>query len=115
NFANPDMIGHTGNLEAGIKACEVVDEMLGKIVAEVRKKHGTIVITADHGNIEEMINLKTNEIVTTHTKNPVPFIVISDEAVRLNSKGNLANVAPTILDLMGVKAPKEMTGKSLIK
>jgi 2,3-bisphosphoglycerate-independent phosphoglycerate mutase len=115
NFANPDMIGHTGNLEAGIKACEIIDELLGNIVTEVRKKKGNVVITADHGNIEEMINLETNEISTTHTKNPVPLIVISDKSVKLSAQGNLSNVAPTLLDLMNIKKPQAMTGKSLIK
>lgn len=115
NFANPDMIGHTGNLEAGIEACQVVDELVGKIVREVKKKKGTVVITSDHGNIEEMINLETDEISTTHTKNPVPFIIVGEKKVRLSSRGSLSNVAPTILDLMKVKKPKEMRAKSLLK
>lgn len=115
NFANPDMIGHTGNLEAGIKACEVVDSELGKIIEQVRKKGGNVIVTSDHGNVEEMINLETDEVMTTHTKNPVPFIVISDKNVKLASKGELANVAPTVLEVMGVKKPADMTAKSLIK
>lgn len=117
NFANPDMVGHTGNLEAGIKACEIVDDKTGKIVEEVLKQDGTAIITADHGNIEEMINLKTGEIDTKHSKNLAPFMIINkelkDKKIKLN-KGILADVAPTVLNLMNLEKPKEMKGKSLL-
>ncbi len=115
NLCNPDMIGHTGVLEAGIKAVEVCDECISRIVKLVLKKKGIVIITADHGNAEEMINLTTGEVDTEHSTYPVPFILVSDEykKAKLN-KGILADVAPTILDIFGLKKPKEMMGKSLI-
>ncbi|PIP17446.1 MAG: phosphoglycerate mutase (2,3-diphosphoglycerate-independent) [Parcubacteria group bacterium CG23_combo_of_CG06-09_8_20_14_all_35_9] len=117
NFANPDMIGHTGNLKAGIKAVEVVDECIGKIVKEVLRKKGTAIVTADHGNAEEMINLETGEVDTKHSTNPVPFIVINQKLKikkQKLKKGILSDVAPTILKIMNLPQPPEMTGKSLI-
>ncbi len=118
NFANPDMVGHTGNLTAGIKACEVVDECLTKLYDEIKNKKGVMVVTADHGNIEEMINEKTGEVDTQHSNFPVPFIIIDKRKVakkyKLRKNGVLGNVAPTVLDLMGRKIPKEMTSRSLI-
>ncbi|MDP2586725.1 MAG: 2,3-bisphosphoglycerate-independent phosphoglycerate mutase [Candidatus Komeilibacteria bacterium] len=116
NYCNPDMIGHTGDLEAGIKAMEVCDEVLAKIVPRILKKKGILMITADHGNIEEMINLKTGEINTEHGNSPVPFILVSDEFKKTKLKnGILADVAPTILQIFGVPKPKAMTGKSIIQ
>lgn len=117
NIAAPDMIGHTGNLEAAIKCCEIVDKSLAKIVKAYLKKKGTVLITADHGNIEGMINLETGEIDTEHSTNPVPFILVSDslKSKKLKTDGSLSDIAPTILELVDVKKPKEMTGKSLIK
>ncbi|MDQ5938874.1 MAG: 2,3-bisphosphoglycerate-independent phosphoglycerate mutase [Patescibacteria group bacterium] len=115
NFANLDMIGHTGNLQAAIKAVEVVDECLGSIMKTLLKKKGTAVITADHGNIEDMINLKTGEVETEHSCNKVPFIVINDqEKYKLKDNGSLCNVAPTILDILEINKPVEMTADSLI-
>lgn len=115
NFANLDMIGHTGNLQAAIKAVEVVDECLGCVVRTVLKKKGTAIITADHGNIEDMINLKTGEVETEHSCNKVPFILINDQnKYQLKNNGSLGNVAPTILDVLGIKKPAEMTADSLI-
>lgn len=116
NFANPDMIGHTGNLEAGIKAVEFIDKKVGQIKEKVLKKDGILVITADHGNIEKMIDLDTNEIYTEHTTNPVPFMIVSNKKYKLISKKNaaLSSVAPTILKLYEIKKPKAMTGESLI-
>jgi len=116
NFCNPDMIGHTGNLQAGIKAVEIVDFYLGKVVNLVKKKEGIALVTADHGNIEEMVNLETGEVDTQHSTNPVPFILVSDKYKnkKLRYDGILADVSPTILDLFGLEKPKEMTGKSLI-
>jgi len=116
NFANPDIIAHTGNLEAGIKAVEKVDNAVGKIVNQVLKQDGTVIITADHGNVEEMIDLKTGEIDTKHSSNPVPFILVGDsfKKSKLKKKGVLGDVAPTILDVFNIKKPAEMTGKSLL-
>jgi len=115
NFANTDMVGHTGNLTAGIKAVEVVDECIGKIYKEIKKRNGVLIVTADHGNIEEMINEQTGEVDTQHSSFPVPFILInSNEKYDLKTNGILANVAPTILDLLNIEKPKEMTEKSLI-
>jgi 2,3-bisphosphoglycerate-independent phosphoglycerate mutase len=114
NFANLDMIGHTGNLQAAIKAVEVVDQCLGSIVNTLLMKKGTADITADHGNIEDMINLKTGEVETEHSCNGA-FIVINDqEKYKLKNNGSLCNVAPTILDILEVNKPVEMTADSLI-
>ncbi|MCB9802777.1 2,3-bisphosphoglycerate-independent phosphoglycerate mutase [Candidatus Nomurabacteria bacterium] len=115
NFASPDMVGHTGDLKAGIKAVEVVDQELGKIIEAVKKVKGTVIVTADHGNVEEMINLKTKEVDTEHSVNLVPFIVISNQKYQLKKTGVLANIAPTILDILGLTKPKLMKEKSLIK
>ena len=115
NYANPDMVGHTGVLEAAIKACEAVDEGLGKLVEAVRAKGGTVIIIADHGNAEVMI-AEDGGPHTAHTTNPVPCIIIGDDRnFDLREGGVLGDVAPTVLELMGLEQPKEMTGKSLIK
>ena len=118
NFAAPDMIGHTGNLEAGVKCCHEVDKYLGEIARAYLRVNGTVLVTADHGNVEEMINLRTGEINTEHSTNPVPFIVVNNHLqnkIKLRSGGILGDIAPTILALLGIAKPKEMTGKSLIK
>lgn len=117
NFAAPDMIGHTGNLRAAVECCEQVDKYLGKIVEAYLGARGTVLITADHGNIEEMINLKTGEIDTEHSINPVPFVVVNSKLknkIKLRQDGVLGDVAPTILDLMGRLKPKEMGRESLL-
>ena len=113
NFANPDMVGHTGNLEAAEKAVEAVDTCIGKIVNAIDKHQGTLLITADHGNCEQMIDYKTGEPFTSHTTNPVPLILYGRENVKLKN-GKLCDLAPTLLDLMNLDKPKEMTGESLI-
>ncbi|PLX27301.1 2,3-bisphosphoglycerate-independent phosphoglycerate mutase [Candidatus Parcubacteria bacterium] len=115
NFANPDMVGHTGNLQAGKKAVAEVDSQVKRIVDIIVKKNGQALIIADHGNAEVMINKKTGEIMTEHTTNPVPCILIKNniEGIKIKN-GILADVAPTILKMMGVEKPEEMTGKSLI-
>jgi len=117
NFANPDMVGHTGVIPAGIKACEVVDICVGKIVNELVRKGGCVLITADHGNVEEMINLKTGEIDTEHSNNPVPFIAIG-EHLRNNPMslpmGILADVAVTALSILGFGKDSQMTGRDLL-
>lgn len=118
NYANFDMVGHTGNLKAAIKAVEAVDSCVGRVIAAVLKKCGVVLLTGDHGNIEQMIDYKTSEIRTAHTTNPVPLILIGDvgarRAVALLRHGILADIAPTILKLMCLEKPKEMTGESLI-
>jgi len=116
NFANPDMLGHTGNLVATIKGLEFVDKCLDKLIDYVLHLDGTAIITADHGNAEEMINLKTGEIDTEHSTNPVPFILIGHnyKKTKLAPSGILGDVAPTILDLKNVAKPSDIRGKSLI-
>lgn len=116
NFAAPDMIGHTGNLQAAISCIQSVDHYLGKIIEEYLKVNGTIIVTADHGNIEEMINLKTGEINTEHTTNKVPFIVINkklQKLIKLNDDGCLGNIAATILKILDIEKPKLMNRKPL--
>ncbi len=116
NFANTDMVGHTGSLQAAIKAVETVDECIGKIVKLVEQKKGNLIITADHGNAEQMIDYATGEPHTAHTTNPVPIILITDnKEYKLKENGKLADLAPTMLELMGIEKPTEMTGESLIE
>ena len=114
NFANPDMVGHTGSMEASIKACETIDKNLEKLVKTVLDKDGTIFVTADHGNVEKMFDEKTNQPCTTHTTNKVPFIYISNHSngIKLND-GALCNIAPTILKEMKIEKPNKMSGESL--
>jgi 2,3-bisphosphoglycerate-independent phosphoglycerate mutase len=114
NFANPDMVAHTGDLAAGIAAIEVVDACMGKIVkaCTVDSTKNVVLITGDHGNAEQMIEDNSNEPFTAHTSNPVPFIITRQCNVR---SGILADVAPTILDLLGIEKPREMDGETLIK
>lgn len=118
NFANSDMVGHTGNLQAGIKAAEVIDEAVGQILKVVLKSNGVMMITADHGNLEEMIDMETGEIDTAHSKNPIPFILAGKNFTKtelVKSGGALCNIAPTMLDILNIEKPPEMTAKSLIK
>ena len=112
NFANGDMVGHTGNLDAAIKAVETVDDCIGKIYKKVEEIGGTLIVTADHGNSEVMIDDNGN-VITSHTTNKVPFI-ITDKSIKLED-GKLADIAPTMLYLLGLDIPKEMTGNVLIK
>lgn len=114
NFANADMVGHTGIFQAAKKAVEVVDECLGKIVDRILEKEGTVFITADHGNAETMIDYSTGKSMTAHTTDPVPFIYVSKEAKPLRKGGILADIAPTVLNVMRLEVPEEMTGKNLI-
>ncbi len=113
NFANPDMVGHTGIFEAAVSAVEAVDKCIGKVAKIIDEKGGTLLVTADHGNAEQMLDYVTGEPYTAHTCNPVPFILVSDKARKLKS-GKLADIAPTMLELLGIVQPKEMTGESLI-
>ncbi|MBL7053972.1 2,3-bisphosphoglycerate-independent phosphoglycerate mutase [Patescibacteria group bacterium] len=116
NFCDPDMIGHTGNLQAGIKSIEHLDVVLKKLVKNSQANNYTTIITADHGNIEKMIDLDTSEIHTSHTTNPVPFILVDEKfkTIKLRNKGKLSDIAPTILDIMKQDKPAKMTGKSLL-
>ncbi|MFT7584831.1 MAG: 2,3-bisphosphoglycerate-independent phosphoglycerate mutase [Cellvibrionaceae bacterium] len=114
NFANPDMVGHTGSIKAAIKAVETVDTCASKLVELVTSLGGTALVTADHGNCERMVELLTGEPHTYHTTNPVAILAISNSYLLLRPRGILADVAPTVLDLLGVKQPEEMTGESLI-
>lgn len=116
NFVNGDMVGHTGDLGAAIKGIEAVDTAVGRVVEAVLARGGTALITADHGNSEQMIDPETGKPLTSHTLNPVEFIVVSEELkdVRLREGGGLADVAPTMLRILGIKQPPEMTGVSLI-
>ncbi|AYV67770.1 2,3-bisphosphoglycerate-independent phosphoglycerate mutase [Niallia circulans] len=113
NFANPDMVGHSGMLEPTIKAIETVDECLGKIITLIEQKGGKAIITADHGNSDEVVTLE-GKPMTAHTTNPVP-VIVTDKNAELRTDGILGDLAPTMLDLLGVEKPAEMTGTSIIK
>lgn len=115
NFANPDMVGHTGVFEAAVSAVEHVDKCIGKIYEKVKEKNGSLFVTADHGNLEQMIDYETKEPYTAHTTNPVPFIVVNEGEMELRDNGRLSDIIPTILELSNIKLPVEMTGKSLVK
>src|SRR6202008_184923 len=115
NFANADMVGHSGKIEPTIKAVETVDACLGEIEKAVKAKGGAMLITADHGNAEMMIDPATGGPHTTHTTNPVPFIVVAENNKKFSLKpnGSLRDISPTILGMLGVDEPKEMTGTNL--
>ena len=117
NFANPDMVGHTGSIGPTVKACTILDECLGRIANSILTLNGTLLITADHGNAEEMIDSQTGQIDTEHNGNPVPFIAISKELMgraQTLQSGILADIAPTILDILGIGKPSAMTERSLL-
>uniref|UniRef100_UPI003001983B phosphoglycerate mutase n=1 Tax=Anunuuluaehu liula TaxID=3049639 RepID=UPI003001983B len=119
NYANPDMVGHTGNLKATIEAITTVDECIGKLFEQIKLVNGTLVITADHGNAEYMIN-QHNKPCTSHSTNLVPFIIVNNKIcnidnIRLKQNGCLGDIAPTILEILQINIPKEMNGKSLIE
>ena len=114
NYANPDMVGHTGSLEAAVKAVETIDGCVARVVEAIEKQNGILIITADHGNAEQMVDYKTGEPQTAHTTNPVPLILVGLEGIKLK-EGKLADLAPTMLDIMGLEKPEEMTGESLIE
>ena len=114
NFANPDMVGHTGSLKAAIAALEAVDECVGSLVDTILKKGGAVCITADHGNLEEMEDPVTHAPMTSHTTNPVPFLVVgADDGTKVEN-GGLSDIAPTLLDLLDLPKPEAMTGHSLL-
>ncbi|GFI02714.1 2,3-bisphosphoglycerate-independent phosphoglycerate mutase [Lachnospiraceae bacterium 64-25] len=115
NFANPDMVGHTGVEDAAIKAVEAVDECVGRAVDAIREVDGQMFICADHGNAEQLVDYETGAPFTAHTTNPVPFIIVNaDPAYTLREGGCLADIIPTMIEMMGMEQPKEMTGKSLL-
>ncbi len=115
NFANPDMVGHTGIESAAIKAVEAVDECVGKTVEAIKETDGVLFICADHGNAEQLIDYETKESFTAHTTNQVPFILVNaDSSYKLREGGCLADIVPTLIEIMGMEQPKEMTGKSLL-
>lgn len=116
NFANPDMVGHTGSIEATVKAVETVDRCVGKLVEKIIEKDGTAIITADHGNAEYMIDHKTGKVVTAHSTNEVPFIIAGEKYrnTELKKDGRLSDIAPTVLTMMDLEVPEEMDGHSLI-
>ncbi|MDH5377115.1 MAG: 2,3-bisphosphoglycerate-independent phosphoglycerate mutase, partial [Gammaproteobacteria bacterium] len=114
NYANPDMVGHTGNFDATVSAIEILDGCLGNVLESLIKVGGEALITADHGNAEQMRNRETGQAHTAHTTNPVPFVYIGRKA-ELARTGALSDVTPTMLYLMGIEKPREMGGNSLIK
>ena len=114
NYANGDMVGHTGNFEASVKAVEAVDKCLGRIVAAVKKTNGHLLVTADHGNVEKMLDSETNQPLTSHTSGPVPLVYLGEKGRKLKNRGRLCDIAPTILTLMRIPVPSEMTGTTLL-
>ena len=115
NFANPDMVGHTGVFDAAVKAIEAVDACVGKAVEALLEVDGQMFLCADHGNADEMFNLETGEPMTAHSTNPVPFVLVNaGEGLKLKEGGRLCDIAPTLLEMMGLPQPEEMTGKSLL-
>ena len=114
NFANCDMVGHTGVFEAAVKAVETVDECLGRTIDAINKMGGVALVTADHGNADQMLDYATNDVFTAHTTNVVPLVMIGEESGAKLKVGRLADLAPTMLDLMGLEKPAEMTGESLL-
>jgi len=117
NFANPDMVGHTGVLSAAIAAVEAVDAAIGRVVDSVLSKHGAVLITADHGNCEQMVDPVTGEPFTQHTINRVPLVYVREggEKAKLREGGRIADVAPTMLKMLGLPQPQAMTGVPLIE
>ena len=113
NYANADMVGHSGKIEPTTRGCEAVDQQLGNIYKTLQRCGGSWIITADHGNAEMMIDPKTNGPHTYHTTNPVPFIVLTEDPIRLKPNGALKDVAPTILGILGLEKPKQMAGEDL--
>jgi 2,3-bisphosphoglycerate-independent phosphoglycerate mutase len=113
NYANSDMVGHTGNLAAATRAIEVLDECIGRVVTAMKEAGGEVLITADHGNAETMLDPETGQAHTAHTLNLVPLLYVGRKA-RVRDGGALQDVAPTLLAMMGLPAPPQMTGKSLV-
>jgi 2,3-bisphosphoglycerate-independent phosphoglycerate mutase len=115
NYANPDMVGHTGVIPAAVKAVEYLDGCVGKVVDVLKAEGGQMFMCADHGNCDQMIDPETDKPFTAHTTNPVPFVIVNcDKAKGIQEGGKLCDIAPTLLDMMGLEQPKEMTGHSLL-
>ena len=114
NYANGDMVGHTGDFDASVKAVEAVDQCLGRIVAAIEETGGELLITADHGNVEQMLDQETNQPLTSHTNGPVPLVYVGGSGLQFVSKGSLSDLAPTLLSLLDIPVPAEMTGKVLL-
>ena len=112
NYANPDMVGHTGNIDAAKRAVETIDNCVKKIITEMEKTNGVSIITADHGNAEKMLDENLNPF-TAHTTNPVPFSLVGIDC-KLKENGALCDIAPTILEILGIEKPSQMEGQSLI-
>ena len=115
NFANGDMVGHTGMLDAAIKAVEVLDTCMGRITEALLAVDGQCLITADHGNVEQMLDETNGQPLTSHTNGPVPLVYVGKQKLRLANNGSLCDVAPTLLQLMNVPQPAEMSGHSLVR
>ena len=114
NYANPDMVGHTGIMSAAIKAVETIDECLGKVLAALEKVNGQMFDCADHGNSDQLVDYSTGQPFTAHTTNPVPFVLVNADAIGLKENGKLCDIAPTLLEMMNLEQPAEMTGQSLL-
>jgi 2,3-bisphosphoglycerate-independent phosphoglycerate mutase len=114
NYANGDMVGHTGNLEKTVESLEILDKCVGRVITKIEEKKGLAIITADHGNAESMIDFENGQAITSHTTNDVFAILISEKKYKLR-EGRLSDISPTLIDLMGLEIPKEMTGESLVK
>jgi 2,3-bisphosphoglycerate-independent phosphoglycerate mutase len=114
NYANCDMVGHTGVMDAAIVAVETIDNCLQRIVNALAAVNGQMLLTADHGNIEQMVDEETGQPHTAHTTNPVPLVYVGSQGKALIAGGSLADLAPTILDILRIEQPQEMTGRSLI-
>jgi 2,3-bisphosphoglycerate-independent phosphoglycerate mutase len=114
NYANGDMVGHTGNFNAAVRAVEVLDQCLGRIVAAIEAADGELLITADHGNVEQMLDPATGQPLTSHTNGPVPLVYVGGSGRRFQGSGSLSDLAPTLLSLLDLPIPKEMTGKVLL-
>ena len=114
NYPNGDMVGHTGNFDAAVMACQAVDTAMGRVVTALEKTGGECLITADHGNAEQMVNNESGQAHTAHTCEPVPLIYVGRKAIAANS-GTLSDISPTVLKLMAIEQPKEMTGSVLMQ
>ncbi|MCG8416023.1 MAG: 2,3-bisphosphoglycerate-independent phosphoglycerate mutase, partial [Pseudomonadales bacterium] len=115
NYANGDMVGHTGDFDASVKAVETVDQCLGRIVEAIESTNGHVLITADHGNVEQMLDPETNQPLTSHTNGPVPLVYVGSSGMEFNGEGSLCDIAPTLLTLMKLPIPAEMTGRVLLE
>jgi 2,3-bisphosphoglycerate-independent phosphoglycerate mutase len=115
NFANADMVGHSGKLEPTIRAIEAIDAQLGRVYKAIKEKNGSWLITADHGNAEQMVDAATGGPQTAHTTNPVPLLYVAEEAnrYRLRPDGSLRDISPTLLNILNLELPREMTGRDL--